>query len=119
MTNNQLGLFASGEPSVEYPLALGHATATAVSTRSLLTRASGFMADYGFTLNPFAGCSSGCIYCYAAFFARTEERQDNWGKWVEVNENALEVLRRMRTNLAGKSVYMSSVTDPYQPAHAT
>ena len=115
MTNHQLGLFASGDNSVEFPLTIGHATVTAASTRSILTKASGFMADYDFTLNPFGGCSYGCTYCYAAFFARTEERQADWGNWVEVKENALEVLRRMRTDLAGKSVYMSSVTDPYQP----
>lgn len=37
------------------------------------------------------------------------------GSWVEVKQNALERLRRMRTSLTGKAIYMSSVTDPYQP----
>ena len=32
-----------------------------------------------------------------------------------VKENALTVLRRMRTPLHDKTIYMSSVTDPYQP----
>ena len=87
MTNHQLGLFASGDNSVEFPLTIGHATVTAASTRSILTKASGFMADYDFTLNPFGGCSYGCTYCYAAFFARTEERQTTGGTG-EVKENA-------------------------------
>ncbi len=115
MAEDQLDLFASSDPPPDYPLTLGHATLTAVPTRSILTRASGFMSDYDYTLNPYSGCSYGCTYCYAAFFARSEERRDTWGRWVEVKENALDVLRRMRSDLRGKTVYMSSVTDPYQP----
>ena len=109
---DQLDLFASHEP---LPEQLGHATIQPVKARGILTKASGFMAGYDFTLNPYSGCSYGCTYCYAAFFARDQEKQDTWGEWVEVKENALILLRRMRTDLAGKTVYMSSVTDPYQP----
>jgi DNA repair photolyase len=109
---DQLDLFASHEP---LPKQLGHAAIHPVEARGILTKASGFMAGYDYTLNPYSGCSYGCTYCYAAFFARDEEKQDTWGEWVEVKENALGLLRRMRTDLAGKTVYMSSVTDPYQP----
>ena len=110
---DQLDLFAA--PAGAIPARLGHATVSAAPTRSILTKASGFMADYDYTLNPYAGCTYGCTYCYAAFFARSQERRDDWGNWVEVKDNALAVLRRMRTDLSGASVYMSSVTDPYQP----
>jgi DNA repair photolyase len=110
---DQLDLFA--EPAGELPDRLGHALISVAPTKSILTKASGFMADYDYTLNPYAGCSYGCTYCYAAFFARSQDKRDHWGEWVEVKENALAVLRRMRTNLSGKTVYMSSVTDPYQP----
>jgi len=110
---DQLDLFA--EPAGELPDRLGHAEITSAPTRSILTKASGFMADYDYTINPYSGCSYGCTYCYAAFFARTQKRRDSWGEWVEVKDNALAVLRRMRTDLSGKTVYMSSVTDPYQP----
>jgi len=97
------------------PERLGHARIKYSPTQGILTRATGFMAEYDFTLNPYAGCSFGCTYCYAAFFSKTPERRDTWGYWVEVKENALAVLRRMRTPLQGKTIYMSSVTDPYQP----
>ena len=41
---------------------------------------------------------------------------DNWGKWVDVKENALHLLRKKRKRpLIDKTIYMSSVTDPYQP----
>ena len=83
---------------------------------SILTQSSGFIDTFDFTLNPYAGCSFGCTYCYAAFFTRTADLQQNWGKWIRVKENALALLRKKRRNpLIGTSVYMSSVTDPYQP----
>jgi DNA repair photolyase len=83
---------------------------------SILTKTSGFMKDYDFSLNPYSGCSFGCNYCYAAFFTRGKDKLENWGKWVEVKENAVILLRKFRTkSLDDKTIYLSSVTDPYQP----
>jgi DNA repair photolyase len=94
-----------GETSVEYK-----------PVREVFTRATGFMDEYDFTLNPYGGCSFGCTYCYAAFFSRTKQGRDTWGKWVSVKENAVELMDRRRVgSLDGKLIYMSSVTDPYQP----
>ncbi|MYC06980.1 MAG: radical SAM protein [Chloroflexi bacterium] len=95
-------------------------------TRDILTRATGFMDAYDFTLNPYSGCSFGCSYCYAAFFSTTADERDNWGKWVRVKDNAIDLMRK---KIKGKHkdkngnwkpnneslIYMSSVTDPYQP----
>ena len=87
--------------------------------REILTRASGFMDAYDFTLNPYSGCSFGCTYCYAAFFSRDAALRDSWGNWVRVKSNAVELLNkrldRSPDYLDGKVIYMSSVTDPYQP----
>ena len=92
---------------------------TQAPARDILTRASGFIGAYDFTLNPYGGCTFGCAYCYAAFFNRTAEDRDNWGYWVRVKENAVELLQRRLSRspnyLDGKAIYMSSVTDPYQP----
>ena len=93
----------------------GQADVAYVSTGQLLTKATGFMEAYDFTLNPYSGCSFGCTYCYAAFFSRDAEKRDNWGYWVNVKANAIELLNRRRRSLDGKLIYMSSVTDPYQP----
>ena len=83
---------------------------------SILTKASGFMEDYDYTLNPYSGCSFGCTYCYAAFFSRDKEKMDNWGSWLSVKENALTLLMKYRKKpLIDKTIYLSSVTDPYQP----
>ena len=98
---------------------LGHADVARAPARDILTRATGFIGAYDFTLNPYSGCTFGCTYCYAAFFNRTAEERDNWGYWVRVKENAVELLqrrlRRAPDYIDGKAIYMSSVTDPYQP----
>ncbi len=74
------------------------------------------MDAYDFTLNPYSGCSFGCTYCYAAFFSRDAEKLNSWGYWVNVKENAVALLEKRKAGtLDGKLIYMSSVTDPYQP----
>ena len=74
------------------------------------------MDAYDYTLNPYSGCSFGCTYCYAAFFSRDIEKQNTWGNWVTVKENAAALLKKRKPGfLDGKRIYMSSVTDPYQP----
>jgi DNA repair photolyase len=84
--------------------------------RGILSNATGFIRAFDYTLNPYNGCAFACTYCYAAFFAPTQELQDEWGKWVRVKENALELLRaRRKRPLVDKALYISSVTDPYQP----
>ena len=120
--NNQLRLIDSLiTPSDHYPRPsnIGHVRVSYIQAREILTRASGFMDAYDFTLNPYSGCSFGCTYCYAAFFSRDTEKRDTWGYWVNVKENAVELLqKRLRRNagaLDEKLIYMSSVTDPYQP----
>lgn len=98
---------------------IGHVDVSYAPAREILTKATGFMDAYDFTLNPYSGCSYGCAYCYAAFFSRDTERRDSWGYWVNVKENAVELLEKRLNRrpeyLDGKLIYMSSVTDPYQP----
>ena len=84
--------------------------------REILTKSTGFMDAYDFTLNPYSECSFGCTYCYAAFFSCDVEKRDSWGKWVTAKENAIALLDKRKPGaLDGKIIYMSSVTDPYQP----
>jgi DNA repair photolyase len=95
---------------------VGKTEITYKKASSILTEGKGFMGGYDFTLNPYSGCSFGCTYCYAAFFSRSEEQRKNWGYWTEVKENALQLLiKRRKKTLHDKTIYMSSVTDPYQP----
>ncbi|MCC0178246.1 radical SAM protein [Waterburya agarophytonicola K14] len=91
-----------------------------VEARSLLNKATGFMAAYDFTLNPYRGCQYGCSYCYAAAFSPDSQKRQDWGNWVAIKTNAADLLDRELTKWQKKydtppRIYMSSVTDPYQP----
>ena len=113
--DGQLSLFAGN--SARRPDTAGTAEVDYSAATQVLTKATGFMSEYDFTLNPYSGCGFGCTYCYAAFFARDAEKRDDWGNWVNVKQNAVDILSRPRQQdkLDGARIYMSSVTDAYQP----
>lgn len=109
-----MDLFSGFE--VEKRATIGNTEVTYKNAASILTEAKGFMNAYDYTLNPYSGCSFGCTYCYAAFFSRSEDQRKNWGYWLHVKQNALQLLMKFRKKpLLNKTIYMSSVTDPYQP----
>lgn len=90
-----------------------------VDARSILTPASGFIRQYRYTLNPYSGCRFACEYCYARAFAPTAEKRLTWGQWATAKRNAAALIAkacRDGTLQSGDAVYMSSATDPYQPA---
>ena len=102
--------------AVAGPASIGQTAITYAPASQVLAKPTGFLEAYDFTLNPYSGCSFGCTYCYAAFFSRDAEKRDSWGYWVNVKENAVELMaKRKPGSLDGKLIYMSSVTDPYQP----
>jgi len=104
-------------PSQPVPTQLGRTFVRSIEVGSILIPTKGRLADYDFSLNPYRGCGFGCNYCYAANFVPDDVRRNAWGEWVEVKANALQVLSRQR-DLGDARIYMSSVTDPYQPLEA-
>ena len=88
-----------------------------IDARSIFSPATGFIARGGFdfTCNPYLGCTFGCQYCYAAFLPQNPHPAGEWGKWLSAKRNAVELAAKQGKKLAGKALYMSSVTDPYQP----
>jgi DNA repair photolyase len=100
------------------PATVGRVSVVHGYAKSILTPTSGFMSQYKFTLNPYGGCAFGCEYCYARFFAPSSKQRETWGQWVSVKTNARELIAKACRSGAlksGDAVYMSSVTDPYQP----
>ena len=89
-----------------------------VEARSIFSPATGFIARGGFdfTCNPYLGCSFGCVYCYAAYLPQNKQPVEQWGRWLSAKSNAVELAAKQAKKIAGRAVYMSSVTDPYQPA---
>ncbi len=71
---------------------------------------SGLESDYA--LNPYRGCTHGCIYCYAPFVIK-EERE--WGSFVDVKRNIPKILSDELERKEKGIVRIGSVCDPYQP----
>jgi DNA repair photolyase len=68
-----------------------------------------------YALNPYRGCSVGCVYCYAPSVLR-EERP--WGRFVDVKRNIPAVLAKELRRKASGTVGLGTVTDGYQPLEA-
>lgn len=65
------------------------------------------------SLNPYAGCSHACAYCYVPDVARLQ--RGRWGSYVVIKRNLLHVLARELKRKEQREVFLSSATDPYQP----
>lgn len=96
-----------------------------IQCRSALTPASGFLWAYTHTLNPYMGCAwgaGGCgVYCYVAHSPIGLYAKQPWGHWLRAKANAAEALVRDLARVPDSRnirVFMSSATDPYQPAEA-
>jgi DNA repair photolyase len=50
------------------------------------------------------------------FLPQNRRPKEEWGKWFQAKVNAVELARKQAHKVAGQTVYMSSVTDPYLPA---
>lgn len=92
-----------------------------IDARSIFSPATGFIRRGGFdwTCNPYLGCPFGCTYCYAAFLPQNRRPVEDWGKWFAAKRNAVDLARKFAPKLAGRALYLSSVTDPYLPAEKT
>lgn len=78
--------------------------------KSIITKSKLPASDY--CVNPYIGCLHACKYCYASFMKRFTVHDENWGDFVDV-----KVWKEIKNidQYAGKSIFLGSVTDPYQP----
>lgn len=82
-----------------------------IQCKSCMTKSA--LTDY--VINPYVGCQHGCKYCYAVFMKRFQNIREPWGDFVYAKVNCPELLRNeLERNRAG-NIWLSSVTDPYQP----
>jgi DNA repair photolyase len=83
-----------------------------IECQSILTKSGIEGVDYA--INPYVGCSHGCIYCYAIFMKRFTGHKEDWGTFVDIRVNAAEVLARQMRRAKRGNIAIGTVTDPYQ-----
>ncbi len=83
-----------------------------ISCKSILSRSR--IPGLEYCINPYTGCLHGCIYCYARFMNKFSPEPRQWGSYVDVKINAVEILKKQLVRLKGVNVSLSTVTDPYQ-----
>ncbi len=88
---------------------------TEINAKSILVPSK--LPDSDYVINAYTGCAFGCSYCYASFMGRFVGKDiSEWGSYVFPKVNLAEVLDKELSKLKdkSKSVFLSSVTDPYQ-----
>lgn len=70
---------------------------------------------FDWCLNPYLGCQHNCLYCYATFMARWHHPGEEWGSFVDVKLNAPIILSKQLGKIKRGKIWISGVTDPYQP----
>jgi len=101
-----------------------------VAAKTILSKSG--LPDVDWVINPYTGCRIGCKYCYAAFVGRFKHKDEEWGSYVDVKTNAPELLEKELTKKLANvkayrntpqkrnigTIFLSSVTDPYQGIEA-
>ncbi len=70
---------------------------------------------YPYVINPYVGCQFGCSYCYARFMKRFTGHREAWGQFIDIKVDAPDLLRREMAKKKPGKVWLSGVSDPYQP----
>lgn len=88
-----------------------------ITCRSALNPVKGM--PFGWTLNPYRGCTHGCHYCFARRYQTQFELGpgDEFSSLIFVKVNFADVLRREldQPSWTRELVALGTATDPYQP----
>ncbi|MCS7280739.1 MAG: radical SAM protein [Desulfobacterota bacterium] len=86
-----------------------------IRTKTVLTKSK----IYEYTVNPYIGCAHACHYCYARFVKRFLGIKERWGDFVFVKKDAPEILKEEVKRKKKGQVWVSGISDPYQPIEKT
>lgn len=81
-----------------------------IETNDYVTKSNLPASDY--VINPYVGCPHACKYCYACFMKRFTGHKEEWGAFIDIKQCAKPISPK---RLKGKNVFLSSVTDCYNP----
>lgn len=82
-----------------------------VNCKKIITRTKIPVAKY--VINPYIGCSFGCLYCFAQFIGPFKYTSSKWGRDLWVKVNAADLIEKELPKASG-DFFLSSVCDPYQ-----
>lgn len=81
-----------------------------IYTKDYLTKSN--LPESDFVINPYVGCPHSCKYCYACFMKRFTKHTEEWGTFIDIKQCDKPISQK---RLHNKSVFLSSVTDCYNP----
>ncbi len=84
-----------------------------IKAKSIITKSN--LPDADYVINPYVGCIHSCIYCYARFMKRFTGHEEKWGHFIDAKINAAELIPENTKKYQGKRIFLSSVTDAYNP----
>lgn len=81
-----------------------------IEVKSIITKSN--LPGEDFSVNPYVGCTHACKYCYACFMKKFTNHAEDWGTFLDI-----KFWREIKNpqKYSGKSFFVSSVTDPYNP----
>lgn len=82
-----------------------------IEVKSIFSKSSLGSADY--SVNPYVGCTHACKFCYAQFMNTLRGHSEPWGQYLDV-KHWKPIAKPQK--YAGKTIYIGTVCDPYQPA---
>lgn len=91
------------------PLIINH-----VDVKNIVSKSG--ISGQTYAINPYVGCQHACRYCYAQFMSHFSGHIEPWGRYVDV-KHWKPIANPHRYD--GSTIFLSSVTDPYQPIEAT
>jgi len=89
---------------------------TKIRTKNILSRSK--IGSGGYAINPYVGCPHSCIYCYAEFMRGVTGHEEAWGEFLDAKDFDTASLVKFAASHGGERVFMSSVTDCYNPYEA-
>ncbi len=81
-----------------------------IEVKNIMTKSKLPASDYA--VNPYVGCPHKCKYCYACFMKRFTGHEEEWGEFIDI-KNFPQIKNPQKYD--GKSVFLGSVTDAYNP----
>ena len=87
-----------------------------IRAKNILSRSK--IGSGGYAINSYVGCPHGCIYCYAEFMRGVTGHEEAWGEFLDVKDFDTASLVKFAASHGNERVFMSSVTDCYNPYEA-